>query len=291
MTAVKILAADAALGIDPLAEPGVVTVAGDWHGESDFVEAVVRAAPAGRGGRPVLLQLGDFGIWPGTPGTQFLDRVEAVLHERDAIVLFVDGNHEDHPQLLAGPVRADGLRVVRPRIYHLPRGFRWTWHGLNWLALGGAHSIDRARRVAGANWWPEQEALTVVHAGSAAAAGPVDVLVSHDCPAGVSIPGIRGPAPGQSQELYRELVIESMHRLLLRSVAEWTQPDRVLHGHYHKRHDGAITLDSGKVCRTTCMARAGLAVAENAMAVDVTSTALTPFGQLAGNDAGNDIAD
>jgi len=284
MTAAQeILAADKASGIDPLADPGVVTVTGDWHGESDFVEAVVRAAPVGRAGRPVLLQLGDFGIWPGRSGARFLDRLEVVLHERDAIVLFVDGNHEDHPQLLAGPLRADGLRVVRPRVYHLPRGFRWTWHGLSWLALGGAHSIDWATRVAGTDWWPAQEALTVVDVGAAAAAGPVDILVSHDCPAGVSIPGIRDPAPGQPPELHRELVIESMHRLLLRSVVEWTQPDRVLHGHYHKRHDGTLTLDSRKVCRTTCMARVGRTMAENAMAVDVTSTALTPVGKPAGN--------
>jgi hypothetical protein len=43
------------------------------------------------------------------------------------------------------------------RIWHLPRGHRWRWHGRDWLALGGAVSLDRGVRTAGVNWWPEEE--------------------------------------------------------------------------------------------------------------------------------------
>ena len=39
----------------------------------------------------------------------------------------------------------DGREQVTGRIWHLPRGHRWRWHGRDWLALGGAVSLDRGR--------------------------------------------------------------------------------------------------------------------------------------------------
>jgi hypothetical protein len=155
-----------------------------------------------------------------------------------------DGNHENHPLLLSHPVRFDGLRVLRPRLYHLSRGFRWCWHGKTWLAVGGAHSIARPRLTPNVDWSP-QELITADHARLATAGALVDIMVTHDCPAGVKPPGIRDPAIGQPSELYDELVVEAEHRQLVREIVEEVRPARLIHGHYHVRHDAHLQLRVG----------------------------------------------
>lgn len=270
-----LLAEDAATNVDPLADPDVITLAGDWHGDADFARRVIKRAPSGGNGNRLLVQLGDFGVWPGPAGTRFLDEVAATLRQMDAVLLFVDGNHEDHPQLLGYPLRPDGLRVVRPRLYHLPRGFRWQWHGQRWMALGGAHSIDRPKRTEGVDWWPE-EVLTAEQAAAAKAGGPVDYLVTHDCPAGISMPGIRDPEPGQPKELYDELVIEARYRAQLRDVVVAVQPRRLFHGHYHVRHDARLPLGNGRWCEVTGLAKTA-AVETNAVVFDLKTDQVVPL--------------
>jgi hypothetical protein len=262
-----LVAEDAKAGLRPLGDPGVVTVAGDWHGDAEFADLVVRNAPVGAHGLRTVVQLGDFGVWPGGSGTEFLDAVAASLRRLNAILLFVDGNHEDHPQLLSYPLRPDGLRVVRPRLYHLPRAFRWRWHGARWLALGGAHSIDRGKRTEGIDWWP-QEAVTPAQASAAAVGGRADYLITHDCPAGVQMPGIKDPEPGQPQELYEELVTEAGFRDQLRDVVETVRPRRLLHGHYHVRHDAQLKLANGAGCAITGLGKT-TDLAENAIVLDL----------------------
>jgi hypothetical protein len=266
-----LLASDAEHGAAALTDPGLVTVAGDWHGDFEFAAEVIDAAPAGPSGASgarTVLQLGDFGVWPGPPGAGFLDRLAGHLRARNAVLLFVDGNHEDHPQLLGYPLRPDGLRVLRPRLYHLPRGFRWCWHGRTWLALGGAHSIDRGRRTAGVDWWPG-ETITAEDVERAMAGGQVDYMVTHDCPAGISIPTIRDPVIGQPKDLFEELAIEAEYRRVLRDVVTAVRPAQLLHGHYHVRHEAWLDLGGGRTCRITGMGKTS-SVADNMLTLDLT---------------------
>src|SRR5580704_14524363 len=139
--------------------PGRIGVAGDWHGNTAWATRAVRkmAALLPADGPRVIVHLGDFGIWPGPGGQEYLARLQP------------------------GP---DGRAQVTERIFHLPRGHRWRWHGRDWLALGGAVSLDRAGRTEGASWWPEEE-ITLRQAGSVIEAGPADVMVTHECPAGI----------------------------------------------------------------------------------------------------------
>jgi hypothetical protein len=70
--------------------------------------------------------------------------------------------------------------------------------------------------------------------------GPADVLVSHDCPTGVPIPGLeRGklifPADALAQA--------EEHRTRLREVVDAVQPRAVWHGHYHVPY--AMPIDFG----------------------------------------------
>lgn len=262
-----LLAADAATGVDPLADPGFVTFAGDWHGDTAFARQVVDLAPAGPSGVRVVLQLGDFGVWPGQGGADYLDALAVHLERTNGVLLFVDGNHEDHVQLNGFPLRPDGLRVLRPRLYHLPRGFRWRWHGRTWLALGGAHSIDRNSRTEGVDWWPG-ETPTAEEFANARTGGPADYMVTHDAPAGVSIRGIRDPEIGQPKQLFEELVIEAEYRRLLREVVDTVRPSWLLHGHYHTRHEALLDLGGGQVCTVAGMAKTS-GLAENTMTLDL----------------------
>jgi hypothetical protein len=205
-----------------------VMFAGDWHGSLDWAVRCVRLAM--EQGVDAIVQLGDFGIWPGRGGRHFLDGLEDALTLAHLPLYFVDGNHEDFPQLLAYPMVADGTREVRPHIRHLPRGLRWTWAGLSFLALGGATSLDRPLRVPMVNWWPEEE-ITAAEADDAASGGHADVMLTHDCPAGVAIPGIN---PTTDRLWPRdELRRANMHRDVLGFVVDLVQPDRLLHGHFH----------------------------------------------------------
>ncbi len=224
--------------VDPLATPVRVAFAGDWHANTRWgVKAIGYAADRGA---DVIVHLGDFGYEFRSTYMKLLDRELARTGLR---LLFVDGNHEAFPTLLRYPIRENGLRQLTARIWHLPRGFRWNWGGSRWLALGGAHSVDRRWREPGISWWRE-EAITEADLNRAMAGGPVDVLVAHDCPAGVEIPGLAESAHFWPAE---ELIEAEAHRRRLRSVVDLVRPSSVWHGHFHRRYSATTDLGYGPV--------------------------------------------
>lgn len=218
----------------PLAtSPNRVMLAGDWHGDTEHARSAI--GWAARQGAEGILQLGDFGIWPGVGGRRYLDALDATLGSQGLWLGFVDGNHEDFWQLLQLPVDRHGARRVRPRIWHLPRGLRWSWHGRTWLALGGATSLDRPRRRLGVEWWPEEE-ITFRDAQAATSGGRADFMLTHDCPAGVDIPDLPPASTWAPAELNRA----NAHRQVLRAVVHEVRPQRLFHGHFHVRHDAVL---------------------------------------------------
>jgi hypothetical protein len=225
---------------DPLAEPGRVAFAGDWHQNTDYAQRSIRHAA--RRGADVILHLGDFGYNFTGP---FLAGVTAALDEAGIHLLFVDGNHENFTRLYRYPILENGLRKLTDRVWHLPRGFRWEWSAVHFLALGGAHSVDRPYRVPGVSWWPE-ETIGSGDVAKAVEGGFADVLVSHDCPAGVVIPGIddrTSPPPFPPLEILRS----DEHRQRLRGVVDVVQPSAVWHGHYHMQHETVADFGYGPV--------------------------------------------
>lgn len=209
--------------------PGTVMLAGDWQGNTGWATSLIISA--GVRDIKVVVQLGDFGLGsPGRRGDDYLDEIETACARHGVTVLWVDGNHECFDALYELPIDPEtGLRQIRPRIFHLPRGLRWRWHGKTWMALGGAHSVDRLHRIPGVSWWP-QERLTREEADLAIAGGPVDVIVSHDAPDGYEIPGLPGGLA--SAELY----LAALHRQLIGEVVDATEPAELYHGHYHIRY-------------------------------------------------------
>lgn len=229
------------MGEFPLeSSPSRIALAGDWHGNTlAALAAIERAARERAAG---VLHLGDFGIWPGLAGRRFLDGIEDALRRHGMWLAFVDGNHEDFVQLEAIPVQPSGTRWVRPGIRHLPRGFRWQWHGKTWLALGGATSLDRLRRRELVDWWP-QEAITWPQAERAIAGGQVDFMVTHDAPARADVPGL-----DPSLWDVGELLVAERHRELLQRIVDAVGPSQLWHGHMHVRYSTTVTTPAGP-CR------------------------------------------
>jgi len=215
---------------------------GDSGGSTGFVFNAINAAR--QYDCQAILQLGDFGIWDHIEaGVHFLEDVNYALSEANMPLIFCDGNHENFDSLYSIPVSDDGFRRVRPNILHAPRGHIWEWSGISFMAMGGAHSIDGPNGIWYQNrgplfeedrdlgsWWP-QETITPSEVAQAienieAYPYPIDVLISHDCPLGVDIPGIGGYPAGDE------------NRRLLAQVCDAADPSYIFCGHFHRRHTG-----------------------------------------------------
>jgi hypothetical protein len=214
--------------------PARIAIAGDWHADTKYGVAAIEHAA--KRDATALLHLGDFGY---NFTDQYLDSLDDALDRCGIVLGFVDGNHENFDRLTSWPVDAGGLRYLRDRIVHLPRGFRWQWAQTKCLALGGAYSIDRFLRKPGRSWWP-QESLTCQQARDAAAGGPSDVMFCHDCPAGITVPGAARDRFGfPAKELRRS----ELYRVRLRSVVDAVRPRRLWHGHFHHRYQSVLCRD------------------------------------------------
>jgi len=223
----------------PLAEPDRVAFAGCWHGRTRYARTAIRHA-ADQGAQ-VIVHTGDLGVWVRSAA---MEALSMALHQHGVRMLWVDGNHDDHPGLAHIPPDVHGLHPVADQIWHLPRGYRWTWSRLRFLALGGAHSIDRRLRTPGQDWWP-QEAITTTQALAAISQGPADVMVTHDCPSGVTPAGLVSPLP---DAWVPEVPAADAHRALLGSVVDEVGPAWLIHGHYHARYTAHRT-GPARTCR------------------------------------------
>lgn len=205
---------------------------GDVHGNVPFAANAIEYADSHDA--TVILQVGDLGFWEHEPaGVHFLDETNDRLKEANILLVFCDGNHCNFDLLENYRVDDDGFRRIRSNIWHAPRGHIWTWDGVMFMAMGGAHSIDGPggiwgqTRGPGNGWWP-QETITdedVEHAlAEIGKVDHIDVMIGHDCPSGVSIPGIKG------------YPLADINRQRLAQVVDEAAPQLFIGGHYHLRH-------------------------------------------------------
>lgn len=204
-----------------------VLMVGDWHGRTTWMEKVLRAAY--RSGHKLLIHVGDLAVlWPApNDNDKFTKILKRRLDEYQLTLIFVDGNHDVHPKLRALPLNADGFGVISDRLLYAPRGHRWSLSGVRFGALGGAYSIDRRTRKLGKGWWEGEETCEadVRRLGR----GRLDVLVTHEVPAGIDVVSQVGPLP---EFIEREAYA---NRLLVRDAVRNTGPRLVFSGHWHQR--------------------------------------------------------
>ena len=237
-----------------------IAMCGDWHGNYSYAQKALLHCI--REGADVIIHVGDFGFWALNG---YLDMLNDLCEQHGVILMFVDGNHEHHVLLNSIPVDDDGVRRIKDRLWHLPRGFRWEWEGVTFMALGGAHSVDADDRRVGIDYFTE-ETITLGEAYRAAADGPVDVLITHDCPDGVDIPGMT-----KDSNFFPAHQIEKAqrHRALLREVVNEVTPRFLWHGHYHRRYQAWLQIDDEHKCLVTGLDKDGTAFDKNVHIVDV----------------------
>lgn len=210
-----------------------IAMFGDWHGNLHFAKDAIANLPADV---DVAIHTGDFGYMFND---DYLNSVNKAARRKDIVLMFVDGNHENHEWLNNQPIDDDGVRRLRPRVWHLPRGFRWEWFGLKFLALGGAHSVDRQSRIEGLSWWAD-EFVNHHEMEKAIAGGDADIMITHDAPDGHHIPGL-APANMFPQ---KELLSAAQHRYTVGTVVREVNARYLWHGHYHSRY---ITTNGGTI--------------------------------------------
>jgi len=221
-------------------DPRTTVVAGDWHGNSRWAAAAI--SEAGSGGARTILHLGDYGYTFEAP---FVDAVEQALSAQDMQLLFVRGNHDDTGYLEQLERDAEGCGIVSPRVRHLRDGQRLALGDEVAVALGGAASIDRSHRVPGISWWAD-EVTSQAAIEQTLADGPAQIVVAHDCPAGVDL--ALDPQFGAYYEANDPGVLDycEENRLRLWEVATELRPRLWLHGHYHQLNRGHVDHGGGQ---------------------------------------------
>ncbi|MCD8367587.1 MAG: metallophosphoesterase [Clostridiales bacterium] len=154
-------------------------VTGDTHGSFDLEKLSAKNFPEGKTltRSDYVIVCGDFGFpfLPSDvyPDTEFIPDKHARasrsrylkwmrwLSEKTFTVLWLDGNHDNHPFWDGQPVTAwnGGLVNLHPlaeNVIHLRRGEYYTIDGTTFWVMGGAASHDREGRIEGYNWWPEE---------------------------------------------------------------------------------------------------------------------------------------
>lgn len=215
---------------------------GDTHGNTRF--AVYAISVAHDLGIDHIIQVGDFGVWPGSFGVNFLNGVNVAAEQFGVTFGFIDGNHEDFDQLdraLSGFGREpDGSIRILGNILWYPRGTVLELGGRRFGFMGGTVSVDKGSRTKFVSWWP-QEAITekdLINLETNLEGNPVDVLVTHDVPRCVTLPfPISNHWPGA---IIREA---EQQRVLLDVVVSLTRPKILVHGHWHVTYNTAASYE------------------------------------------------
>ncbi len=177
---------------------------GDVHGK-------LRSMPHANG--TPIVQVGDLGV--GFVALSELDRLEKA---RD--FHFIRGNH-DHPALCRKHARYLGDFGVAPK--HLG-GF---------FFVSGAFSIDKARRLIGIDWWPEEE-LSIMELDKALLAyrdAKPDVMVTH-CPPESILRAYLSRFPGIGSHLQYD---PSRTEVALEMMLAVHRPRLWIFGHLHHK--------------------------------------------------------
>jgi predicted phosphodiesterase len=209
----------------------LIVMCGDTHGNIFAMDLAFTLADEIEAAG--IIHLGDYGFWPNDQ--HFAARTRKWVKRTGKFVAIVTGNH-DAPG--AGN-KGDGgylawlANDVQPGTFGaLERGAKFELDGVTFGALGGAISVDRARRSLGYSYWLE-EAVTDEDVAKAVSNGPVDVWLTHDtvqAPPGVT------PYPQwirNDQSLYVDLLAQ---RERMQTVFDAVQPKLHVHGHWHMRY-------------------------------------------------------
>lgn len=212
---------------------GRIILTGDIHGN---ISRIIDIDDSEMTKEDIIIVLGDFGvIWGKNPELE--DYYLSKLGEKKFTVAFVDGNHENFRLIKQKEkiVEWNGGRagLLPYGIIHLLRGEIYFINGKTVGVCGGAESIDRALRVEGVSWWPEEQISDEdienfennLRLNYDKIKNKIDIMLTHDAPASLVptiklLEGIREKKLSESQG--------KLERIL--SLADI---DRWYFGHWH----------------------------------------------------------
>ncbi len=205
-----------------------------------WVKTLSRVLPALAPDVTTILQLGDWWIDP--------DVVDEALANTNIDRIYVTlGNHEPWDQVSPLLDASPGSSVrVSKLTWLLSRPARLTIGGRSVVSLGGAASVDRLWRIAGAGWWPA-ESVTDDMVAAATAGGHADLMLTHESPARTPVRAVREVLRSNPMGFPDETIAESAQsRERVAQVWDAVRPELLMHGHMHVAGGGA-TKDGRRV--------------------------------------------
>lgn len=130
-----------------------IGITGDIHGDYNLFK-IKRAVKMGI---ECLIVTGDFSyIMDNSEIEKILQRK---ISKMPILILFCDGNHENHKMLSEYPESDwNGGRVhfIKDNIIHLKRGEIYNIYNKKFFVFGGAFSVDREFGTENKDWWKEE---------------------------------------------------------------------------------------------------------------------------------------
>jgi predicted phosphodiesterase len=239
----------------------LICAAGDIHGAIDRLYEDVFAFEASLGVRfDYVLHVGDFGIWPDP------NRIDKATRRHDGAgdfttwlretrktprpTVFIKGNHEDFEWLDA---RHDP--EVLPGLVYLPNGRTLdvrdqTGDTIRVGGVGGCYGPSDYKRRSDTLQGYAKRHYTADEVERLATAGGVDIVLTHDAPAGVRFERHRRNASHVSEAAGLDVLLARV------------RPRVCFFGHYHTRVDAEI---SG----VRCIGLNKIAMPGNLIAIDI----------------------
>ena len=173
---------------------GRLLITGDTHGDHGAMAYIAKLLREG----DCLFVAGDFGyiFLNDTSEKSYLRDVNHFLVKHNCYLVFVDGNHENHPALNSYPVTTwNGARChkIWHRIIHVCRGeilkiykSEEQTEPIRIWCFGGAFSIDRQYRKLNEGYWEEELPTDEDYVNSSknleAEGYQIDCGITHTCP-------------------------------------------------------------------------------------------------------------
>jgi hypothetical protein len=232
----------------------LVGILGDLHGNTAAARFMLWSMH--RMGVQRVIHVGDFGIYTDNKSMKFASKVNEYAKEYGITLIVVPGNHENWRVIneMVGDDR-ENLVAYRSNIFIAPRGYRWDWWSMSFLALGGAPSVDRTWRLQLDNrskdkykanqLWYAEEQITQADVDYVVAGGYADVMIGHDAPHGIR--GIERAIQGNPHGFHMaDLLYAEEGRLLMTEAFRGVAPEFFFHGHYHTAVNENIQRPGGQ---------------------------------------------
>ena len=210
----------------------MIYLTGDTHGRFERIGAFCEKMQTSRD--DILIILGDAGI-NFHAGTLDILRKE-YLAKLPITLLCIHGNHERRPESLPcyGEWAWHGGTVYveerYPNILFAKDGEVYDLNGRKAIAIGGAYSIDKARRIEGQSWWADEQPSPEIKARVEQALEQmnwqIDIVLTHTTP--LKYEPIEVFLPGIDQSK-----VDKRTEAWLDSIETRLEYGRWYCGHYH----------------------------------------------------------